>query len=510
MKKLFTLIAFFSILGSASASHMSGGEIWYEFIGDSQNPYEYRIHLKIYRDVTGATIGTGPRTICITSGCFASMNVSLPLINIQDQVAPLDTLPGSVPGSIITPFNTSCIDSNASNIVVHEEYHYAKDVTLQGLCVNYTFSFSLCCRNPNDNLVAAPTFYFEATLNNTLGPNSSPKSVTPKFLNLCINRPLLLSYGATEPDGDSIYYEFTDPLNGNCGGTPTAIDFATGYSIDTPVTTTAPILFNHHSGNIRFTATQPETDVIRVTIFEYRYDAASTYFIPVGSIGVDLEYHFTTSCTSFDSTWLSTKVNKLAGTKVLSCYDSILTIDVGFPMDLSTLAKDGSDFALYNSKDSLVPIVAAGFSSPSWIFVGTSFWLELDQPMWFNDTLTLVSRLGNDLNTLLNSCGQPLNAGDSIRLTLSNCTTGIGLEGSVPITDIKIYPNPASNQLYIAAPYDTRKVEAIIYTANGSPVKTEWLSKKNNQIDIEALPRGLYFISLNGENIQHVSSFQKL
>ncbi len=506
MKKLLVLIFFFSVTSQISASHLSGGEIWYEYIGDSLNPYKYRIHLKIHRNnIQGWPTS---KIICIRSSCFSSTTLNLPLKLLIDKIPPLDTLPGNIPGSLILPIKTGCVDSSASSLLGLEELHFAGEVTLPGVCSDFLFIYTQASRNLSNNLVNAPTFYIDAKLNNTLGPNTSPRGVVPKITNLCVNQPTRLTYGAIEPNGDSLYYEFTNPLTGSCPniGYPVALD--SGYVVDTPLTVNGSLNFNHNNGNIYFTPTQAEQVYLRVTITEYRIDTNNNYRIPVGSSAVDMQYNFI-NCSPPDSSWLSTKINGLDSATILSCYDSLITINIKFPVNVNTLSPDGSDFALYNSKDSLIPIVAAGFSGNNNQYIGTSFWLKLSSPLWFNDSLTLVSRVGNDLNTLLNVCGEALIAGDSILLSLDNCSTGIGLEGAIQIADVKVYPNPATNQLYVAAQYDTRKVEATIYTANGQPIKTAWLSKTDNRIDIEALPSGLYFISLQGENIQQVQSFQK-
>ena len=64
--------------------------------------------------------------------------------------------------------------------------------------------------------------------------------------------------------------------------------------------------------------------------------------------------------------------------------------------------------------------------------------------------------------------------------------------------NIKIYPNPASSDLFIS---NTESFDYVsIYNALGEFIKTEMLEFKNASINVSSLPHGLYIIELSGEN----------
>jgi hypothetical protein len=78
MKKLYFFIALL-LSFSSIASHLSGGDIQYRYIGDSTGiPRQYKVILRVYRDVTGITM---PNTdnVTVSSNCYGNINVPVTL-----------------------------------------------------------------------------------------------------------------------------------------------------------------------------------------------------------------------------------------------------------------------------------------------------------------------------------------------------------------------------------------------------------------------------------------------
>ncbi|MDZ7846763.1 MAG: hypothetical protein U5L96_08315 [Owenweeksia sp.] len=199
MKKLLLLlIASLLLPGHSEASHAAGGEIYYRYIGDSTGTsHEYEFNLILYRREQGIGFGTA-QTLDIASSCF--INTSLTL----------NQVPGKSNATI--PFSGECVDTNSSAYEKYTYYHYRGTKVLSGICHDYKFSWSQCCRNSNiTNLASNTNFYFEATLNNTLGPNNSPRFANFGIKSLCVNRKVNWSQKALEPDSDSLVYELAQP-----------------------------------------------------------------------------------------------------------------------------------------------------------------------------------------------------------------------------------------------------------------------------------------------------------
>jgi hypothetical protein len=63
--------------------------------------------------------------------------------------------------------------------------------------------------------------------------------------------------------------------------------------------------------------------------------------------------------------------------------------------------------------------------------------------------------------------------------------------------EVKLYPNPATNQLTLDLAYDTRWIGKIIQVTNlnGQVLMNVIVTSKNQQIDISKLAPGMYFLA---------------
>lgn len=197
------LLAFFSL--KSSATHIVGGEIYYDYLGNDN----YRITLKVYRDCyNGIPPFDDPGFVFIfdSSGNF------------------IDSLAMVLPGSMIVPplVNNPCFIPPTDVCV--EEAVYQQIVNLPPIPGGYNLSYQRCCRNHTIlNLInpgSVGTTYLAHINDSILAMgNSSPRynHFPPVFI--CANVPLIFDHSATDPDGDSLYYEFCDPFTGltpNC------------------------------------------------------------------------------------------------------------------------------------------------------------------------------------------------------------------------------------------------------------------------------------------------------
>ncbi len=180
------------------ATHIVGGEIYYDNLGGNN----YRITLKVYRDCTGITFDN-PASIFIfnSAGTFID-SVEIPL-----------------PGTAIVPptINNPCFTPPA-NICV-EEAIYQTVVNLPNIPGGYNITYQRCCRNGTILNLVLPgdvgSTYMCHITDNTIAPgNSSPRYTNFPPIFLCAGVPLFFDHSATDPDGDSLYYELCDPYTG--------------------------------------------------------------------------------------------------------------------------------------------------------------------------------------------------------------------------------------------------------------------------------------------------------
>ena len=133
MKKYFiTLISFLAIIFHAQATHITGGDIQYRYIGDSTNVnHQYEVTLRVYRDCTPGTSTYISGNITIQSSCYANQSVTLPQI-----MGPLAN------GEFNPPTYQDCVPQGSVKCL---GIRYFKGiVTLPGLCSDFKFVYQDC------------------------------------------------------------------------------------------------------------------------------------------------------------------------------------------------------------------------------------------------------------------------------------------------------------------------------------------------------------------------------
>ena len=200
-KKLLILLLFLTLLPLKNfATHIVGGEIYYDNLGGNN----YRITLKLYRDCfLGLAPYDNPASVFIfnSAGTF------------------IDSLEIPFPGSAQLPVTISnpCF-TPPTNICV-EEAIYQATVNLPNIPGGYNITYQRCCRNNSILNLIAPgnvgSTYMAHIPDNTIAPgNSSPRFNHFPPIFLCSGVPLYFDHSATDPDGDSLYYELCDPYLG--------------------------------------------------------------------------------------------------------------------------------------------------------------------------------------------------------------------------------------------------------------------------------------------------------
>lgn len=205
-KKNFILLFFVLLSLRSIATHIVGGEIYYDNLGGNN----YRITLKLYRDCfTGIAAYDNPASIFIfnSAGIF------------------IDSLEIPFPGSIVLPstLNNPCF-TPPTNICV-EEAIYQAVINLPPTPGGYDIVYQRCCRNntilnldnPGD---VGSTYMAHIPDASQANNNSSPRFVNFPPIFLCAGIPLSFDHSATDPDGDSLYYELCDPFTGLDPGCP--------------------------------------------------------------------------------------------------------------------------------------------------------------------------------------------------------------------------------------------------------------------------------------------------
>lgn len=204
---LLVIIIIISQQSNLQATHIVGGEMNYECLGND----EYRVSLKIYRDCdTGVPWFDNP----IVVGIFdAQTNNYLKSISINLDPNSNDTISSYYPDSCTSP--SFCIHTTT----------YTTTTTLSFSNSGYILSYQRCCRsqdivniiNPNGVGMTLTTEITPAAL---LSCNNSPTFNREVPLILGINDTFSINLDATDIDGDSLVYAFYAPFDGASQGNP--------------------------------------------------------------------------------------------------------------------------------------------------------------------------------------------------------------------------------------------------------------------------------------------------
>lgn len=237
----------------AKASHAMGADLTYECLGGNT----YKVRLSFYRDCIGILAPANVYVNIRSVSCGQTLGVTCnPIPGTGQQV------------TYLCPTATSTC--NGGTFTGIQEWVYEGIVTLPMQCVDWQFSYSLCCRNAAINTISSPgsnTFYIYASLNNTISPcNSSPTFTNKPVPFACLGQQLCFNHGATDADGDSLVYSLVNPRQ----TVTNDVSYIAPYNATNPLATTGPIQFNPQTGDICFTPSQLQVTVMAVLVKEYR------------------------------------------------------------------------------------------------------------------------------------------------------------------------------------------------------------------------------------------------
>ncbi len=276
MKSLRCFILLFFLCSlKCLATHIVGGEIYYDYLGSNN----YRITLKLYRDCyTGQALYDDPATIFI----FNSSGVFIDSVEIAFPGS--DTLPSTINNPCFVPPTNVCV----------EEAIYQTNINLPPISGGYNIAYQRCCRNNSILNITTPgdvgSTYMAHIPDPTLAVNnSSPHYASFPPIFICSGVPLSFNHSAIDPDGDSLHYELCDPITGldaNCpilgiqagSGCPaiaspppySAVPWSSPYNASYPLSSSPALSIDPQTGLITGTPNMVGQWVVGVCVSEYR------------------------------------------------------------------------------------------------------------------------------------------------------------------------------------------------------------------------------------------------
>jgi gliding motility-associated-like protein len=238
MKKIIPFIMLLFIGFAAKATHIAGGEVFYEYLGAgaAANTSKYKITMRLFRECNPPLSGNGTAAASLNGekvviGIYATSTLSL-----VDTLTLIQQFTGNPPQIANTPGINPCLTGNPT--VCYQVGIYTSTIELSNTVDGYTLSWvrytrTTTIQNANISNTTGATFttLIPGTNKLPLGNNSSPQFAVKDTSIVCRQTTFSLDYSAVDKDGDSLVYRFTAPYDGPVGGTST-----TGYPNPDPKT----------------------------------------------------------------------------------------------------------------------------------------------------------------------------------------------------------------------------------------------------------------------------------
>lgn len=266
LRTLVLLIVLLACTVVAKATHIYGADLFYTHVSGNT----YKVTLVIYGDCSGSSFpnlaGSSPQ-IRVQRGTSFYTNLTL--------IAQAPTA-----GTEVTPVcaqeinNTAC---NGGTLPGVKSFVFSRNITLNTTATNWSFRFTgnlggsgQAGRSNSITNISGGTggsiMNLEATLNNSVAPNSSPTYTTIPTPFFCINKAANYNPGTVDANGDVLTYSLVPGLTQT--GTVT---YLTGYSATIPLSAaTGTFTFSTTTGQLGFTPNLVQRSLVVTRVSEYR------------------------------------------------------------------------------------------------------------------------------------------------------------------------------------------------------------------------------------------------
>lgn len=273
LRKTFIWLTLLLACLQANATHIIGGELSYQCLGNNV----YKITLKIYRDCyNGVPPLDNPAIVGIYTSTGAQVDADPNLGGVQALLM-YDPVVTNIPPVVSNP----CL-SAPPNVCV-EEGVYTATITLPPINGGYTFVYQRCCRNNTILNIVNPGDVgatYEAQIPGSVTCNSSPYYNFFPPVALCAGDPLVFNHSATDPDGDSLVYYLCDSYDGGSVSDPqpdppaappfNTVVYANPFNSSYPISSSPAIAIDPQTGILTGTPNQIGQYVVCVCVAEYR------------------------------------------------------------------------------------------------------------------------------------------------------------------------------------------------------------------------------------------------
>ena len=402
-KALLLALIFIVSSQDTQASHAAAADISYACIPGNQ----VKVTVNLYSDcaATGQQIYTTLDIQYTSVSCAANGISTIPLLSGGGIEVPTGEYPDCGP--------TTCNGGSAYGI---RKYVYEGTFTLPQACNDWVLGCELINRNgiiTTVNSANLYSIYLEASLDNLNYPsNTSPTFGNGPVALTCLNQVVNYNEQAFDADADSLAYSLI-PARGSLGSGNPVVDlsYAGSLSASNPLSTTSGTSIGNPGGILSFSPDQLQVGVVVIRIDEYRNGTL------IGSVMRDMQINVQALCNIVPEL-------KQSSIGVTLCTNTRLDIQLDQPVQCTSLSVDGSEFRLLGPNNTPLPIASAAAIGCSGGYTD-NIQVTLVNPLNQNGVYSLWTKRGNDLDVLLNRCGNDMTENDTLSFSVNDCFSGI-------------------------------------------------------------------------------------
>ena len=455
MKKLFILIILYFSYSSIGATHIIGGDLYVEYISENT----FSVTLVMFRDCNPGNFGF-PDDLMIQV-FEEGTNNPLDFLDFQMHLGSVNAI----------PLGNACF----MPAICLERGSYQLDVEFPDNPNGYYLSYQSCCRNDLIQNILDPSdvgMVFTCTFPDPLIENSSPiigDYPYPGFF--CVNGANVFDLIAYDADGDSLVYLLDEPLIGTTQSSPGStaapkpydtVNWISPFSATDMIGGSPPMSLNPETGILNANPNMLFVFVFALKVEEFRNG------VKIGEVRRELEFD-ALSCLPFEEQETCDGLDN-------NCNG---VIDEGLP--LFFYFPDGDNDGVGNSNDSI------------------STCLE-NPPFGYGSD-------GTDCNdsddSIYPGAEEIPNDGIDQDCDGSDLITG-GLTELFQI-GLTIYPNPAKDHFVIENNGQDKILEFNLTDVKGKKVFEGSLLEQRNEISVSTLDQGMYFVTIQNENVRVIS-----
>ncbi len=277
IKKLLYTLVFILSVSSLSASHLVGGSLGYEYLGQFGANYRYKIILVVYNNCDGSSAIPLPIAQQPVSIYDHDVSATTPLAG-NNKPYEIDLQLNLVDShKVEPPVSSGC--AIGQNVCIYKGV-YEAEVDLPLSFNGYHVYFENFARNGSITNLLNPGgtgMAFHAYIPPTLVNNSSPVFSDDPVPFLCLNDTVSILNTAIDPDGDQLVFSFVTPMASATTTAPNSlswpinpVNYNVGYSTAQPFGAAGYSFINGATGLTQYMSPTLGNFVVAVEIKEIR------------------------------------------------------------------------------------------------------------------------------------------------------------------------------------------------------------------------------------------------